>query len=323
MKPTYTVQRGEIVDKLQFSGRISPVLQENLFFRSEGRVGAVFVQQGDAVSEGDVLAELEGIESLERQLALDELAERRAEVQVKIAENNLEIALAELNRWAQTYQQELAIQELQLELAQIDLGEVRLRTINVQEAIADAQVVAPFTGEVLKMSLSDGKLVDAYQAVVTLADVTELEIIADVDNDDMKKLAEDMAVTIEPFSQPGETLQGTIDQLPYPYGSGNAESDNEDPSLVRDSNVHITVDISLTESGMALGDLMRVTVIIERKLDVLWLPIQAIRSFENRKFVVVEEDGVQRRVDVKLGIQSEDHVEILEGLEEGQVVIGP
>jgi multidrug efflux pump subunit AcrA (membrane-fusion protein) len=67
-----------------------------------------------------------------------------------------------------------------------------------------------------------------------------------------------------------------------------------------------------------------VNVVLERKDDVLWLPPQAIRTFEGRKFVVVQEEGeAQRRVDVKVGIESEDRVEIEEGLTEGQVVIGP
>jgi multidrug efflux pump subunit AcrA (membrane-fusion protein) len=55
----------------------------------------------------------------------------------------------------------------------------------------------------------------------------------------------------------------------------------------------------------------------------MWLPPQAIRRFEGRRFVVVQDAEGQRRVDVKVGITSDDRVEILEGLEEGQVVIAP
>ena len=44
--------------------------------------------------------------------------------------------------------------------------------------------------------------------------------------------------------------------------------------------------------------------------------------FEGRRFVVLKEDDIQRRVDVKAGIETQERVEIEEGLEEGQVVIG-
>jgi multidrug efflux pump subunit AcrA (membrane-fusion protein) len=67
---------------------------------------------------------------------------------------------------------------------------------------------------------------------------------------------------------------------------------------------------------------MRVTALLERKSDVLWLPPQAIRTFEGRRFVVVQDGAAQRRVDVKIGIEGADRLEIGEGLSEGQTVIG-
>ena len=74
---------------------------------------------------------------------------------------------------------------------------------------------------------------------------------------------------------------------------------------------------------MQLGDLVNVTVVLQRKDGGLWLPPQAIRKFSGRNFVVVLKDGVQQRVDVMLGIEGNERVEILEGLNEGDVVIGP
>ena len=76
------------------------------------------------------------------------------------------------------------------------------------------------------------------------------------------------------------------------------------------------------EFGLELGDLVRVEVVVEREDNVLWLPPQAIRTFDGRKFVVVQDGELQRRVDVKIGVEGEDRVEIEEGLTEGQVVVG-
>ena len=53
------------------------------------------------------------------------------------------------------------------------------------------------------------------------------------------------------------------------------------------------------------------------------MPPQAIRNFNGRRFAVVQDGDVQRRVDVKIGIQAEDRVEIEEGLQAGQTVVGP
>ena len=67
-KPIYTVQTGTVVQTLEFTGRASPVLEQELFFETSGNVGDVSVARGDWVQAGDVLAELD-IDDLQKQLA--------------------------------------------------------------------------------------------------------------------------------------------------------------------------------------------------------------------------------------------------------------
>jgi hypothetical protein len=71
-----------------------------------------------------------------------------------------------------------------------------------------------------------------------------------------------------------------------------------------------------------VDDLTRIAIVLERKPDVLWLPPVALRTFEGRRFVVVQEGGGQRRVDLKVGLEGDDRTEIASGLTEGQIVVG-
>jgi multidrug efflux pump subunit AcrA (membrane-fusion protein) len=73
---------------------------------------------------------------------------------------------------------------------------------------------------------------------------------------------------------------------------------------------------------MEVGELATVLITLEKKDNALWLPPAALRAFQGRDFVVIQDGSVQRRVDVKLGIKGEDRVEVLDGVQEGQVVIG-
>ena len=59
------------------------------------------------------------------------------------------------------------------------------------------------------------------------------------------------------------------------------------------------------------------------KSDVLWLPPDAIRTAGGRTFVIINSDSGPKRVDVELGLQTRDMVEIVSGLDEGQVVVSP
>jgi multidrug efflux pump subunit AcrA (membrane-fusion protein) len=96
--PTYVVQRGRVVKTLEFNGRISPVEEVPLYFKTPGYVKQAYVKQGDRVKAGDLLAELE-MDDLLNQIAQAEVALNSAQLLLSEAEKYLEqeIALAELN----------------------------------------------------------------------------------------------------------------------------------------------------------------------------------------------------------------------------------
>ena len=76
-------------------------------------------------------------------------------------------------------------------------------------------------------------------------------------------------------------------------------------------------------ADLSIGERIGVVILLEEHDDVLWLPPAAIREFNGRHFVVVQEGQIQRRLDVKIGLQNENQIEILSGVSEGQLVVGP
>lgn len=303
LKPTYEVQRGEVVNVLRFSGRVGPVIEEELFFRVGGRVNTVYVEKGDQVTAGQLLADLDA--------PVTSYDLRRAEIHLEIAKLRLMQAELEISPSTEVYTTSIAILGYDVELAQIALDELK-------SIIADTKIFAPIDGTVLTISMNEGSLVDAYKPVIVITDLTQLEILSNLPDSQLSLMVEGLEVIVNPVGKPGENLVGFVKQLPYPYGklTGNSNQKN-------DNFTHISLDTSIREAGYELGDLVNVTAVLERRGDVLWLPPQAIRTFEGRKFVVTIENGGQRRVDVKLGIRSEDRVEILSGLAAGQIVIAP
>lgn len=308
-RPTYEVQRGDVLVQLQFPGRIIPMLEQALYFRTDGNVRRLYVAEGDAVTANQVLADLEVIDELERQKALDDLSVRRAEVNVEIA--RLRLALAEAQPDSATKRIEVAIRQNEVTLAEIALEETRLGLSDVDALVATAQVVAPFDGQVISVDIAEGDAVNAFSPVMVVADLNTLEVSADLRQSQLESLLEGMPVTIAPISRPGQMLGGVIRRVPYRVTTGE------------DASVRITLDTPPAEAGLELRERVQVTAVVEQKQGVLWLPPQAIRTFEGRQFVVVEDGDVQQRVDVTLGLRSGDRVEIVEGLSEGQIVVGP
>jgi RND family efflux transporter MFP subunit len=318
LKPTYTVEKGEIVDQLQFTGRITPVEEHPLYFETGGRVRKIYFTEGQTVKKGEIIADLEGIDDLERRLEENQLNMRRAELNYDNAKKRFDIFIATTPNWTTAYSETLAIEQNELELAQISYREAELSMMDLADVVSTSQLAAPIDGVLLSLIITEGRGVDAYKDVAVVADVNNLEVSAELTSTDMSRLEEGLIVSAELFGTPGESVMGNIRRLPYPYGGGgNTDIQDQDPS------VRVQLDRPISELSWNQGDMIKVTVVLEKKTDVLWLPPQAIRTFEGRKFVVVQEGSLQQRVDVKTGIVATDRVEITDGVKEGQIIVSP
>ena len=447
-KPTYTVRRGVVVDNLSFTARVAPVLEEELFFREDGRVKKVYLKRNDLVEEGTLLAELEN-DDLVRQLAQAELERETAEINLTVAEGNqqeaiarqkidleieklqlqkieeqetslaldvdiaaanlakgtlgpesedIEIAQRELERaknslWSSqvnrdstcrlqgaacdSAQASVQSQEENVRIAEIELqkamqgpqpADVRILRANYQKAlqrqkeltldleiakrelaleemalaalsqqldpqlakaversklavdrlnaqVENTRIFSPIAGKLTSVSAYDGRPTTAYKTVFVVADETELEVTAEPMSSQLQRLTEGMPAAIVLSAYPGKELPGEIVQLPYPFGRGGGANIEEADKLT-----HISFDPQDLE--LAPGDLVKVIVTLEKREDALWLPPAAIQTFAGRKFVNIDEEGRRRRADITIGIESAERVEILEGVEEGQVVVG-
>lgn len=405
-KPTYTVQRGTVTRTAQLNGRVTPVQQQDLFFRSDGFVKEVLVQTGDTVQKGDVLARLDEPERYQADVAAAELAVAQAQlkleqsqfdapIQAAEAKKAREKARRELTKYAlsalnyphvtdelilEKYRTDFALAQQSLTVAQnrydelsshpeTDLGRAdalntliqarwayHLATINLdlaqgdfdkaaaevqgwqadsptrevalatlaladaeasvavaQKALDAVELRAPFTGQVLSLGIAPGSSIKAFQAVLTLADPTRLEIRAVPAADDLSLLGIGQAAVVRLSSQQEEELPAKITNLPL-MASFSTETGSQDS----------TVHFSLNDPSvpLTLGDAATILVTIDTRENVLWLPPAAIRTFQGQDFVFVEGNGVQSRVNVSLGLKSAERIEVLSGLEEGQTVVG-
>ncbi len=343
-KPVYQVERGKIVYERRFFGRISPLVTEEIAFAIDGRVLEVFVEAGADVTQGDVLARL-NTAGWENQLldAEEELAiatsilesadskarydSQRAALALEMAQLKLDHAITQASE-SPTSDDALEINLLTLErdLAQVavdeltsgvdpqlrfDVARAQKRVDEINSTIAKADLVAPMSGRLVNFAPDPGEPILSYDPVGLVADLSVLEVTDEMNPEDLTELSEGMPLLIKRAALPGNVYSGLIASLPAPYG------------LATDDLVHVSFDEQPPPDEFDVGDRMNFTVVIEERDDVLWLPQSAIRQFSGRNFIVVQNEGLQQRVDVRLGLEGDGRVEILEGAEEGQTVIGP
>ncbi len=343
-RPTYTVQLGDIVYEREFHGRIAPVISQDLFFQQDGRVEAIYFEDGSDVQTGDVLValdtsvleeqlqqaetDLEVAESL-LQSVIDqaEFDRQRASLNLDLAQLRLDYAIAQAEE-PPTLQNTFTMREreIQRDLAQLSLNEVNTeinlelrmavthaerRVADIQSQIDTAQLVAPLDGRLLTLRLSVGDPVVAFESVGVIADLRVLEVQDVLTTTEMSELTEGLPATIKVRNRPGEAFEGNIVALPEPFGSGD------------DEIMRIRFNDPTEGATFEVGDLVTVVIKIAESTEVLWLPRAALRKYNGRDFVVIDSNGLQQRVDVELGLANDDSVEILAGVELNQTVIGP
>ena len=323
---TETLIKAEIdIQKEQLNAQIaaleepsSPLTSKQLELQSaqDAVAGAANAYQ-EALTDGNVEQSYvdslaRGLEQAEQQLLAAETAYND---QVRaLSATGVEAQIEELDRILAEMAYEKLLQGIEPSY-EIDVSKAQSALEEAQDKLANAKLVAPFNGRILSVNIKRGDQVQAFKAVIVVAQVDALELTANLNATDLAELSIGQAAEIQLRNRPEEILTGAVRTLPYPYGGGSGSGGDDNEEKV--TRISIDQDVALT-----LGELAEVTIMLEEKEGALWLPPAAIRRFQGRRFVVVQDGVAQRRVDVLIGIESEDRVEILEGLEEGQTVIG-
>lgn len=241
-----------------------------------------------------------------------------------IAQAQYELAQQSIRTWQydlQLLQEAVTIAEANLQklttsidpvLAQ-DVARNQLAVDRIKTNVANARIYAPFDGEVVTLMASPGRTTQAYRGVVTIAAPGALEVSADLLSSSVQLLSVGQACHLTMTNYPSRVFNGVIRRIPSTALGASAEE------------VDRTTRVSISDADVALerGALVRVNVILQQKDKVLLIPLNALRSFQGKDFVLVVEGDIQRRVPVTVGIRSEEQVEILEGLTAGQIVVGP
>ena len=334
-RPVYTVERGAVVDELRFPAEVSLATREDLFFASPGRIQAVYVQSGDTVELDQVIAVLDtrllelNLQTAEEtlDLAKQRLAQAEADLRFAAIQRNLDVQIAKLRLEAiigtdtaaeiSRELQQLIINQAQLELEHLEGGvdaqfeaDVRRAEIELEKvktALDDAQISAPFGGQVLLYdTLEKGKVVQAYTPVAALVDPEALVFQATLLPADLEVLQEGMAVRIILNTPAPQVIPGIIRTLPQPFGAGAGPAVIIEPTsgAIDQLRAGTSVEVSARRSQTA---------------NTLWLPPDAIQGYKDNYYVRLV-DGSERPISV--GIFAADRVEIAGGLTQGEEVVG-
>jgi len=286
------VVRDTVVDAITATGQIEAIESIKLHPAVEGRLVQILVQEGAAVTEGEILFKVDD-------------AELNAEVAQ--AEADRDLAAQALKR-TQELMAKNASSAADLERAQATAksSEARLELLKVR--LDHTSVRAPFTGVAGQRFVSVGDYVSTATPLISLQTYDPQRAAFAVPERYAQRLKPGQRVTFSVAAIPGRTFTGRVDFV--------------DPVVQLPART-ILVKAVVPNPGRVLqaGMFVEASLQAEVRPNALVVPEDAIVPLTGASFVWVVDSGKASRHDVKLGVRTAGFVEIDSGLSAGQQVV--
>lgn len=308
-KPTFVpVERTEVKKVLELSGVVDAKEKARMRFAAGGKLVYLPVGEGDSVEKWQTIATIDR-STLQKQIEqdLNTYLKERIDWETNrdfYVENGdgIEVPIPDLNT-------RRFIQKEQLDLNNSVLS-VEIRDI----AIRDTVLSAPFAGIVTAVPSTTTGVQLAATDYFELVNPDSLIFRAFVEEEEVAFLRESLAGVIELDAFPDATIDSTIDFISFTSASLN------------NSTVYpIELPLSgLTEQALRLGMNGDVRIVVDQRTDTLSIPLNATRERGGVTYVDVRTTGdeFEERA-IELGLETDDAVEVLSGLNEGEEVVLP
>lgn len=197
-------------DKIFASGTVEAIEVE-VATKVPGRVVSFSADEGDAISKGGIIASIESNE-LEASLAQAKASENSSRIKYDNAERNYRRAIS-LKRRNMLSDQDFDSTKSQYESSHSDLQRVQASRTLANISLKESTIKAPIAGTILSKVVETGDLLAPYSTVVTMADLSNLEMMIYVSETKYGriKLGDEVAVNVDSF--PGQNFYGKVKSI--------------------------------------------------------------------------------------------------------------
>jgi membrane fusion protein, multidrug efflux system len=266
---------------LKVTGSLAPVRQVALSAEVSGRLVDVNVREGDAVKAGDVLVTFD-TETLDSQLAQAQANAEATRVQLTQARTDFERTRNLVDKGLAA-SNSLDNARTKLDQLTASLAAQETMVANAKTARGRAVVTAPFDGVISKRAVDPGQFAGTGAPLVTLVDMTKLEMQATAPVSYAPDLAPGLSVDISVEGFGERKFTGTIDRLNPVANAGS-----------RMLPVYVTLS---NEDGALRGGMFATgRIVLEARADGIAVPAGALRHDVDGDYVlVIADDHAERR----------------------------
>ncbi|MGD9344619.1 MAG: efflux RND transporter periplasmic adaptor subunit [Candidatus Aminicenantes bacterium] len=307
----FKVSKQRISEKLVFTGVIEAWQTMNVMPEVGGRIANIYVEEGQRVQKGELLAELD-TRATRLQMEQAEAAVAVAQANYNDAQKNMERMERLIKENAVSEQQYEKI-KLAFESAEAQLDQAKA-ALNLAKYNLDVSIMeAPFSGVVASKNAEVGDVINPMMGgfsptsgVVTLMDFSRVKIEVDVSHQDVVRIDKGQPAFMSVSALPGRTFPGRVSVVNM----------TADPTTKK---FHVEVTAENPDLLLRPNTFGEITIEVSSREDALVVPQNAI--LEDKYVFVVSEDNTVKRQEVSIGLENTDMVEILDGIQLGDRVV--
>ena len=330
---TATVTRGDVSEAVTATGTIEPVTQVEVGTQVSGIIDKLYADYNSIVTKGQLIAEMDKI-TLQSELTSQQATYDGAKAEYEYQEKNYlrNKALHEKQLISDTEFEESAYNYAKAK-SEFESSEANLA--KAKRNLAYATITSPIDGVVISRAVEEGQTVAAGFETPTLftiaADLTQMQVIADVDEADIGGVKEGQRVSFTVDAYPNSSFEGFVTQVRM--------------EATEESNV-VTYEVVISAHNPDLklkpGLTANITIYIAERRNVVNIPVKALRFMpdpvddstpipegtlqqdtpvnDSLKIVWIQENNTWNPRQVKVGMDNGVNIEICEGLNEGEIV---
>ncbi|HEC1783938.1 TPA: efflux RND transporter periplasmic adaptor subunit [Campylobacter lari] len=339
---TYEAKKQDITQSIEAIGEVYAKTQVDVGAQVSGQITKLHVKLGDRVNEGDLIAQ---IDKDKQQNDLDITKAKLESVRANLDSKKiaLDIATKQYKREEQLYAKKAtslenlenlknnfyslraSVAELKAQVTQL---EISLK--NAQKDLAYTTITAPSKGEIINVAVEEGQTLNANQntpSIVRLADLSEMEIRMQIAEADINKISVGKKVKFSILNEPDKKYEAVISSIdPANTTISDATSNtNLNSSSSASTNAvyyYARVFVKNDNNFLRIGMSTENEIAIKTENNTLVIPTLAIKSDTKGYYVeILKANNISVKTPVKLGIKDSLNTQILDGINEGDLVI--
>lgn len=313
---TAQVERMNLTSKVSATGTIRPVDSVEVSPKITARISQVLVKENDQVTAGQTVATLDG----------KDYQAKYDQAQYKVTNTRLDY-----ERYKMLYERGAGTKQT-LDNAEYEYNTALSNLTAAESDLAETTITAPMSGIVVGEPKPAGTMAVQGNSnptvIMRIADTSQKQIMAKIDETDIGniKVGQDATFTVDTYTN--QTFTAHVSKISQTDTSNtwdtNGTSSSSSSSSSSSASViyyYVTLDVDDPDDVLRLGMTARVEINTAEKEDALVVPIAALKTNDNGSYVLrVNASGQTEQVPVTTGIYSDEYVEILSGLSEGDRV---